>query len=247
MMASAKQHYVHPYLRQFLGQWVTVGRLNALMYFQDSQGNKSTPGYWIYKLRIVGKRGGRARNGMLRRLFKAGEVIARARVHHVTAHPNETLQRCPECNAIHSTLETLRLNEQEKYNGLALLYRKAEQTIEELTKKNDKLNKAVNSTEINKKEQLHWLSLIMLKTTPIMKTGGVYFMITNNEIVYVGKSKNVESRTAGRANIAEKCVMVVVDDDVERSQIEAQLIKLLNPRGNTRLANHSLTLSEEMK
>lgn len=73
------------------------------------------------------------------------------------------------------------------------------------------------------------IRLLVLSTEP-RPAPGVYFLIRNGQIVYVGQSKNVLSRMIGHVDKAFSSVrMVEVQDTAERLALEKELIGALNP------------------
>jgi len=77
---------------------------------------------------------------------------------------------------------------------------------------------------------------ILKGATPINSLSGIYFLMSNNEIVYVGQSKNIYARIHSHSTSKKfDSVSWVLCDATERSAMETAYIMLYEPKLNGRI------------
>ena len=85
----------------------------------------------------------------------------------------------------------------------------------------------------NARNMLHKMAMF---TTEIQPLPGVYLLIDQGAVVYVGQSGNVCGRLSGhKTRLYDSIRMLVVYGDAERSKLEADLIAALQPEDNRQL------------
>lgn len=93
--------------------------------------------------------------------------------------------------------------------------------------------------EITQTDFISLLAMIMT-ATPARPVSGVYFLIEDSKIIYVGQSGNVLARMSGHTDKRFTEVrMIEVERDAERLRIERILIRMLKPVENFRHAQSS--------
>ncbi len=85
------------------------------------------------------------------------------------------------------------------------------------------------------KEEIADGTIRIVKAKPVSNEPGIYFMFQNDVCVYVGKAVNVKRRVTQRDRLVDRVVMIAEKDPKRRSEIEAEMIRLLNPTHNVHL------------
>lgn len=72
----------------------------------------------------------------------------------------------------------------------------------------------------------------VLEAKPVSQEPGIYLMFQRGKCVYVGKAKNVARRVSQRRRLVDSVVMIAEADPARRSELEEELIRLINPTHN---------------
>lgn len=78
----------------------------------------------------------------------------------------------------------------------------------------------------------HSITALLVKAHEPRPIAGVYFLVCDDEIVYVGQSKNVLSRMSGHADKRFNTVKMIPVGEEGLLSTERMMIKILKPRYN---------------
>lgn len=233
MNAPEIGRYIPEWIAHRKNEWVTRTELNYIFKF-DFNGQVVTASFVLSRIDALKKKQSCNKGPCgYRYLYLVKEVVARAKAHgyiplDATA-PNIDEEQSKNDESRHVLFKDS-FNAQRQINALHKALDLSNIEIAELKKK---LHDYVAFND--KAQAVYSIATQLLSATGIKDSPGVYFLVQQNEIVYVGMSKSsVLNRLQGRANLVSHAYMIETHAD-GAADLERLMIATFNPKGNTKL------------
>lgn len=209
------------WLAPYKNEWRTVGKLSQIIAVNGPRSFAT----WFEEIKHRCRHVAEPRGRGVQRSYLVKNVWAMSVAHGVTLIDAQVM-KADEL----SRLSTLVQAKRQEYEQLLRGADKASRAIREAEFETSKLNQFL----FQKSGQLNIPKALLLASPPTPQSG-VYFLIKGDEVVYVGRSKNVLARMAGHVDKSFDRVLMIPVAEEFCSAIEAHMIGWFLPPLNTHL------------
>lgn len=220
------------WLEPYKNEWRTVGKLSEIIAINGPHSFKTWFTAIKHRCRVVEEERGQN----IRRYYLVKNVWAMCQ-----AHGMDLIDAQVALSKERDRLDRLVEEKRREYEQLLQRADRASRDLRDAAYQQTKLEQFLFC-----KNGQHDTPKALLLAIPPAPKGGVYFLIKDDEVVYIGRSKNVLSRMVGHADKSfDRVLMIPIAEDL-CGQLEARMIGWFLPPLNTHLMPKATTVYSEV-